>query len=349
MHPTQPHSLSAARHSLADLFQPDPKRFWAELLGNAAIGWGSIALAITNVGGLAGSSVAVLVAVFSLHRATTFLHELSHLNDRALPHVRLGWNVLWGLPFLLPSWLYERMHLDHHRRRIYGTTHDPEYLPLASMRPLVIVGLGSMGIFLPVVLLLRFMVLTPLAWLIAPVRRLVDARFSTLATNPKWVMPAPDAVLHRRMRRDEVIAFVMTWSLAIAAWGQLISVRTLAVPLLVMFGAVICNQFRAMAAHRFERDGTEGNEMTMFADCLNVETENPLERLLLPMGVGLHALHHFAPAIPFHNLRRAHRRLRAGLTANPTYGSAQSDGLMRTLGRLLRTAGRVQHPPSVLQ
>ena len=346
---TEPHTLSAARHALSDLYQPRPARFWAELLGNALVGWVSIALAINDVGGVAGSSIAMLVAVFALHRATTFLHELSHTNDRALPLVRLGWNVLWGLPFLLPSWLYERMHLEHHRRRIYGTTNDPEYLALARMSPTRIISLGSLGIFLPVVLVLRFMVLTPLAWLFTPVRRLVDARFSTLATNPNWVTPTPDAKLLRRMRRDEVIIFAVTWSLAIAVSVNLISLRALAVPLLVMFGAVVCNQLRALAAHRFERDGSEGDEQTMLTDCLNVEAQNPFERLLLPMGVGLHALHHFAPAIPFHNLRRAHRRLREALVFSDRYREADSPGLMRTVGRLLQNAGQAKSTTAALQ
>ena len=48
---------------------------------------------------------------------------------------RLVWNLLVGIPLLVPSFMYEGVHNQHHAKRYYGTVNDPEYLPLALMKP----------------------------------------------------------------------------------------------------------------------------------------------------------------------------------------------------------------------
>ena len=333
------HPLAAARHHLRDLLRPDPVKFWRELILNSLFGWSTLVLAVAGVGDGVGTAVLMLAASFSLHRTTVFLHELSHLGERRMPRLRTAWNVLWGLPFLLPSWLYERMHLDHHRSRIYGSVADPEYSPLARLGQKHVMMSLLIGLFLPVALLLRFMLLTPLAWLLPPVRRLVDAHFSYLTANPKWVAPARPPAQLRHVRRDEVLCFIWPWSLA-AISVLTSSPRLIAVPLSVMFAAMVHNQLRAHVAHRFERDGASGDETKMLADCLNVSANGPLESLLIPMGVGLHALHHLMPAIPFHNLPEAHARLQQLLPVTARYHVTESPGVMRSLRHLFASAAR---------
>ena len=41
---------------------------------------------------------------------------------------------LLGVPLLVPSFLYEGVHNQHHAKLYYGTIDDPEYLPLALMK-----------------------------------------------------------------------------------------------------------------------------------------------------------------------------------------------------------------------
>ena len=57
-----------------------------------------------------------------------------HLPEKKFLTFRIAWNLLCGIPFLVPSFTYYP-HLDHHRRKMFGTEHDGEYLPLASMSP----------------------------------------------------------------------------------------------------------------------------------------------------------------------------------------------------------------------
>ena len=82
---------------------------------------------------LAGLSA--VVAALGFYRALMFIHELTHIHRDALPGFRTGWNLLVGIPMLTPSFMYEGVHTLHHARTRYGTAEDPEYLPLALMKP----------------------------------------------------------------------------------------------------------------------------------------------------------------------------------------------------------------------
>src|SRR3546814_11415486 len=57
------------------------------------------------------------------------------IKHAAIPGFRLGWNALVGVPMLTPSFMYEGVHNLHHAKTRYGTADDPEYLPLALMKP----------------------------------------------------------------------------------------------------------------------------------------------------------------------------------------------------------------------
>ena len=59
---------------------------------------------------------------------------------RELPAFTVAWNALVGVPLLIPSFLYEGVHTDHHRQSCYGTEADPEYVPFGRRSPLLILG-----------------------------------------------------------------------------------------------------------------------------------------------------------------------------------------------------------------
>ncbi len=47
-------------------------------------------------------------------------HELVHLPKEGFRGFRVVWNLLCGIPFMIPSFMYYP-HVDHHRRKSYGT------------------------------------------------------------------------------------------------------------------------------------------------------------------------------------------------------------------------------------
>jgi hypothetical protein len=68
--------------------------------------------------------------------------------------------------------------------------------------------------------------------------------------------------------------------------------------------------------------------------CFNVEPRQAWVRKLLPPSARLHALHHLAPAVPYHDLDQAHRRLLARFPAGSTYRRASSPGYFAAIHQL---------------
>ena len=103
----------------------------------------------------------------------------------------------------MPSFTYT-MHLDHHRRHLYGTQHDGEYLPLARLSPWYIVLYLSQCLWIPPLAVIRFGLLTPLAWLSPRLRRLLDQRASSLVMDPGHIRPLPTAAERWHIRLQEL-------------------------------------------------------------------------------------------------------------------------------------------------
>src|SRR3546814_17573069 len=107
--------------------------YCTDFLASTVIGYAGIAAAILAPGG-AWMLVAAVVAVVALYRAGIFIHELTHIRKNALPGFRLGWNILVGVPLLIPSFMYEGIHSLHHNRTKYDTVEDTEYMPPALLK-----------------------------------------------------------------------------------------------------------------------------------------------------------------------------------------------------------------------
>ncbi|HRE36389.1 MAG TPA: fatty acid desaturase, partial [Sphingopyxis terrae] len=175
--------IRAASELTRDLVNPNARIYWVDFLGSAFIGYAGVAAAILAPS-TAWMLAAALIAVVALYRAGSFIHELTHIRKNALPGFRLVWNLLVGIPLLIPSFLYEGIHSLHHNRTKYGTVEDPEYLPLALMKPWTVPLFVVAAAFAPLALLFRFAVLTPLSFVIPPLRRVVMERYSGMIINP---------------------------------------------------------------------------------------------------------------------------------------------------------------------
>src|SRR5712671_4212892 len=121
-------AIDDAIHAIpAAWFKPKPAVYWLDFLTSAAIGWTTLALAVVADGW--HRAVLLLAAIFALYRAVLFIHEITHRAGRDVPAFTLAWNALVGVPLLIPSFLYEGVHTDHHRQSCFGTEADPEYMP----------------------------------------------------------------------------------------------------------------------------------------------------------------------------------------------------------------------------
>ncbi len=330
--------LRAAVELTRDISTARPEIYWSDMLVSAAIGYAALAGAIL-IGAPALAVACGVVAALALYRALLFIHELTHIHRDALPGFRFVWNLLVGIPMLIPSFMYEGVHTLHHARTRYGTVEDPEYLPLALMKPWSLPLFLIVALFLPVALLIRFGILTPLGVLAPPLRRMMWERFSALSINPEFRRRPPEGAFARMVFWQELGASL--WAIALMGSVFFLGWRPFLVALGVLSLAAILNQLRTLVAHLWENEGDAMTVTAQYLDSVNVPPPALLAPLWAPVGLRYHALHHLLPSMPYHSLGEAHRRLSAHLGAGSTYERASHGGMAPLVVRIARsTMGR---------
>ncbi|WP_408988232.1 fatty acid desaturase family protein [Sphingomonas sp. SUN039] len=331
--------LRTAAEIARDLQVAKPVVYWADFLGSAVVGYAALYGAVVLGGGWA--VMAGILAVLALYRAMSFIHEVTHIKHSALPGFRLGYNLVIGVPLLIPSFMYEGVHNLHHTRVRYGTVDDPEYLPLALMKPWTLPVFVAVAALAPVGLLLRYAVLSPLSLVIPPLRAAVVARYSGLAINPAFRRrPAEGEARSLWVRLEIACSLWAITLLALVATGTM-PLATFGVVLAIASGVAVLNQVRTLVAHLWENDGEPMTVTAQYLDTVNVPPPALLPALWAPVGLRYHALHHLMPSLPYHALGEAHRRLTAALDAESPYHKGSYAGLPGLVGRLAAsTKGR---------
>jgi fatty acid desaturase len=326
--------LRAARDLTRGLGEAKPGIYWPDMLASALAGYGGIALAILT-DSMVVAVIAGLVASLALYRALMFIHELTHIHRDALPGFRLGWNLAVGIPLLTPSFMYEGVHTIHHKRTQYGTVEDPEYLPLALMKPWSLPLFVIVALLAPVALLVRFAVLVPLGALVPAVRTFTWERFSALSINPDFRRKAPTGDFAKRVRWQEAGASL--WAIAVIAGSFAIGWRPLLIALAIVSFTALLNQLRTLVAHLWENEGEAMTVTAQFLDSVNVPPPGLAAEIWAPVGLRYHALHHLMPSMPYHDLPEAHRRLARELGTGSTYEGANHPGMLMLVGRIARS------------
>ncbi len=326
--------LRAARDLTKGLGEAKASIYWPDMLLSAGIGYAGIAAAILAQS-LAVQLAAGLVAALALYRALMFIHELTHIHRDALPGFRTGWNLLVGIPLLTPSFMYEGVHTIHHKRTQYGTVEDPEYLPLALMKPWSLPLFVIVAIFAPIALIVRAAVLVPLGALIPAVRTLTWERFSSLQINPEFRRRPPEGDLIARVRWQEAGVFVWSWLLIGST--QIVGWKPLVIALAIVSLTAVLNQLRTLVAHLWENEGEPMTVTAQFLDSVNVPPPGLAAEIWAPVGLRYHALHHLMPSMPYHDLPEAHRRLARELGTGSTYKGANHPGLLVLVGRIAKS------------
>jgi fatty acid desaturase len=326
--------LRAASELTRDLNAAKPHIYWGDFLASAALGYAGMYAAVTAET-MAVLVVGMVISILALYRAGSFIHELTHIKHAALPGFRLGWNAIIGVPLLVPSLMYEGVHQLHHARTRYGTAEDPEYLPLALMKPWTVPMFVLISALAPIALLFRYGVLSPLSALIPPLRTLVVERYSGLVINPDFRRRPAEGELRRNWIVQEVAACVWAITLmALVATGSL-PLRSFLIILGIASGTVVLNQVRTLVAHLWENDGEVISTTAQFLDSVNVPPPALLPALWAPVGLRYHAIHHLLPGLPYHALGEAHRRLSAALPKESHYHRANYRGLPGLVMRLV--------------
>jgi fatty acid desaturase len=331
-------NLRDTRERVADLIEPNPAVYWADLVLSAAAGWTAFGVALGRPLWSPAHLVLCALAALALYRSAMFIHELTHLPKGALPGFQWTWDLLVGIPLQLPSFMYLGVHLDHHRKTIYGTPADPEYQPFATSPRRRIVRYLLEAPAIPILLLARFALLAPLSLLLGPrFRNMVVEGASSLAINWSYRRDPPNAALRGRWLICETLAAVVGVGVVALTIAGVLAPRVLGQWYLVSVSVAVLNQLRTIGAHRWRNAGGEMDVVSQLFDSVN--TPGPLGALWAPVGLRFHALHHFVPDLPYHALGKAHRRLTRALPAEAGYQRTVSRGMFDSLATVWREAG----------
>ena len=112
--------------------------------------------------------------------------------------------------------MYEGVHNQHHAKTYYGTANDPEYLPLALMKPWTLPLFLIAAALAPIGVLIRFGILAPLSLLSPSLARnggceIFRAFRSIRSFRRKW----PDGDFRRDWIVQETAASI--WAIALIA------------------------------------------------------------------------------------------------------------------------------------
>lgn len=330
-------SDTVVKPMVRDLHTVKPGIYWTDLLLTSFFGWTGFVAALAAPALSWWMFAGIVVAVLGFYRGLCFVHELSHQAARSLLGFEFAYNLLAGFPMLMPSFVYVGVHQNHHKVSLYGTDKDPEYLPFAHSS--LMTTLFALESFLiPVILLVRFVLLTPIGLLSPRFQRGLVIYGSSLTMNVKYRREANDSLI-RRVRNESALLFVGWATYFGCVFAGVVSSRFLWIWLAVCSLVSFINTLRTLGAHDYENEGEPMDRMGQLRDSIDTPGAFWTE-LWAPVGLRYHALHHYFPGIPYHSLPAAYNRIVSNLTVAEEYRQMTNASLPFSLGKLWKAGLR---------
>ena len=329
---------TASRKIVGDLFEPDARIYWADFLVSVTIAYGTALIFMASPVSRPHALCAFAVAVVALYRGSLFVHEIVHLNKPSLRSFRTFWELVAGVPMMVPTFAY-KSHLHHHNSHHFGTENDGEYLPLANGTLREVLFFLAQILLQPIFVFVRFLILTPLSFAHPRLRSWITKHASSLVINFRYQRDMDTLPLSRFDVFLEIACSLRAWlPILLIAFGVTDWMRLSKILMLAM-GALTLNHVRTLAAHRYTNDGDPMSHLDQFHDS-TIVIGNWASELLYPLGLRYHALHHLFPALPYHNLGIAHRRLVEQLPADSPYHQSIYPSTLSVLQELIHKIRR---------
>lgn len=337
-------SLREAQGLVKSLNKPNQLIYWVDFLTSIITGHVLFNLLLYNDRWLEGNGAWEWTVKCALYcgtvlcfmRSVMFTHELVHLPKEGFSAFRLAWNLLCGIPFLIPSFTYYP-HLDHHRRKSYGTHEDGEYLNLSHQSPRAIIFYMSLILVTPIAAFLRFGVMTPIGWLWSGLKKWNFNHASTMVMDITYYRPHGNARVQQIRFIQELgcLGVCLFIALRNPIQGKYYDQLWLQA-YLVSIGLLTLNNIRTLGAHRWTGKGGELSFQEQLLDSCDYPYRPWFTELWGPIGTRYHATHHLFPSIPYHNLGKAHRALMAGLPVDSPFRKTVKVSLLAEISELWR-------------
>jgi len=333
--------IAKARELVKDLYRPNAWIYWSDFLGSAGLGWGAFVGTLMVPAFSLQQGLCFLIAVLALYRAALFIHEIAHFKKGSFLIFQKVWNLICGFPLMIPTFLYQSVHFDHHKQNFYGTAKDGEYFPFASKgRRLILLHIGF-SLFIPLIFLFRFVVLTPLSYFSSGLREFVVQKMSSLNIDLSYQRPRPSLARNEGWEIQEILAGIFGMSFIALILLKIMPAKALFMWYCLGASVFVVNSIRTLAAHRY--GNAEEGELS-FTDQMLDSINNPGNRwitpLWAPVGLRFHATHHLFPDLPYHALGEAHNRILENQGKNSLYGQTVQCGLWSALVQLWKDAGK---------
>ncbi len=328
-----------ARRIVKDLLTPNPVVYWLDFLLHVLLGWGAFVLTLNAETFSFQQGLFFLISSLALFRAMIFIHELTHLRKDSFKAFRIVWNVLCGFPLMVPSFIYQGVHNDHHNRNLYGTREDGEYFPFAVEGRGKIISFLLISFAAPVFFWLRFVFLAPFSYFHKNLRSAVLERASSLSVDLSYRRAQESFASAPGWRIQEAAAGLYGLTFVLLIIGDELPLAALILWYCISATIFFINSLRTLAAHRYRNPGSEKMSLAeQFQDSINI-TGNRLAVLWAPVGLRFHATHHLIPELPYHSIGEAHRRLMDKFSDKTLYEKVSCSGLSAALACLWREAG----------
>jgi len=324
-----------------DLMTPNPVIYWLDFLFHISLGWAAFVTALLVPTFSAWQLVAFVIAALANYRAAIFIHELAHLKKGTFKIFRLVWNLTSGIPLLIPSFTYDGVHYDHHKPDIYGTSEDGEYIPFATQKPILMIGYVLFSFLLPLIFLCRYALLTPISYLIPPLRKFCWERASSLTINPTYKRPKNCIRNDKHWQLQEFATFVFAITVLTCIILGILPFKVRVLWYLVGLVIFLLNSLRTLSAHAYRNPGNHKMGFAeQYLDSINIPGNLFITALWAPVGLRYHATHHLFMSLPYHNLGKAQRRLTNGLSDNTLYLKTMRSGMRDALWRIWGEASK---------
>jgi fatty acid desaturase len=330
--------LRQVRALVGDLMTADPVRYSIDFIATSVVAYAAFYVYVTAAAWGVVQAVAFVVCGLAMYRAVVFTHEVVHGRARWFGRFEVLWNVLCGIPLLLPSFFYGD-HKGHHARNRYSTSSDPEYLLHGSASRVRIGVFLALPLLYPLLPPLRFLVVLPLAIVFSAVDRFVWRYGSSLYNMNEAYVREYDAQARSRARwLQEAACCAWAWTVFVLVATGHVPFSVIGKAYLVLVFWMFLNQLRTIATHRYtNHDGSPITHVQQLRDTYTFDRGLLLPHLWAPVGLRYHALHHLLPALPYHAMAQAHRRLLHELPPTSPYHDTRVGSICAALRQTLRS------------